>query len=386
MALTAALERVQPQGVEPGTIIDLDDGGTLLVVACREGGYARVRRGRGFSYHRADGSLVRDPDVRARIAALAIPPAWRDVWICEDPSGHLQAVGVDAAGRLQYRYHPDWRTWSDARKHRRVRAFARHLPELRTWAAAQVHDGEPDFEAALAAAFLLLDRAAMRIGNATYSEDNGSYGLTTVRRDHVRFRDGTATLVYPAKGGEERTVTVADPALVALLQRLARRRSGPDDLLAFKEAGRWLDLTAEHVNRWLREQVQMEASAKDFRTWHATVLAAVACAVLGGSVGDPATRRSVEAHVAEEVARALGNTPAVARSAYIDPEVFDRYRSGWTIAPALERLGVDVAPGEPAIHGDVEEAVLDLLEDPETSPWTAPDDQPLDGLAPSGVG
>jgi DNA topoisomerase I len=331
----------------------------LRRVDCSGTGITRRRRGRGFEYFDADGGKITDRETLERIRALVIPPAWRDVWICTHPRGHLQAVGTDAAGRRQYRYHDAWRARRDAEKFDRMLAFARALPELRDRCRAHLEDGsEPARERVLAGAVRLLDLGFFRIGGTPRSPDVESVGLTTMRLEHVTVNGDAVIFDYPAKGGVERVQAVVDPTVRDLVARLRRRRGGGPELLAYKERGRWHDLDARDVNAFIKEHAGDDFSAKDFRTWSATVLAAVAVAVAGWADSQTGRKRAVS-HACREVAHYLGNTPAVARTSYIDPRVFDRYTSGWTVAGVLEELGGRL--DEPAVQGPIEEAVLDLL-------------------------
>jgi DNA topoisomerase IB len=340
---------------------------------CSGPGISRRRRGRGFEYRDAHGRAVRDPDVLARIGELGIPPAWRDVWICLDPLGHLQATGTDAAGRKQYLYHPEWRRRRDAEKFRDMVAFAEDLPVLRERVAQDLEaGGQPTRERVLACAVRLLDRGFFRIGTEEYSVSNESYGLATMHKRHVRLEDGeTMVFDFPAKHGKRRVQAVVDPDAAALVARLKRRRGGSPELLAYKEAGRWRDVRSDDVNAYIKEATGGEHSAKDFRTWNATVLAAIGLAVAGEVARTKTGRTRAITRAVKEVAHYLGNTPAVARASYIDPRVFDAYRSGLIIGPALEQAA-DTAPGElPSQHRAVEEAVLDLLDEKTRSPGIA---------------
>ena len=331
---------------------------------CSAPGITRRRRGRGFSYHwSATGQRVEDPEVLQRVADLAIPPAWTDVRICPWPNGHLQAVGTDAAGRKQYRYHDHWRRRQEERKFDAMVEFARSLPALRTAVAAHLAREGLDRERVLACAVRLLDRGFFRIGaEVGQSGDEDTFGLTTMRKEHVSLDGDTLTFEYPAKGGKVRVQSLVDPEVRELVARLKRRRGGGDELLAYKEERRWRDLTARDVNAWIKEITGGDFSAKDFRTWNATVLAAVALAVSAPAAQARSTSRRAIARVCREVGHYLGNTAAVARASYIDPRVFDRYESGWTISGVLSQLGDIDAVGIPSIHVKVEDAVLDLLE------------------------
>jgi DNA topoisomerase I len=323
-------------------------------------GIARRRRGAGFSYEDARGRPVRDRAELERIEDLAIPPAWTDVWICSDPDGHLQAAGTDAAGRRQYLYHPVWRERQDSKKFRRIESFARELPAMREEIAHDLAlDGVPR-ERVMAAAVRLLDRASFRIGSETYADRNGSFGLATIRKSHVRIEGSALVFDYTAKGGLRRQQRVEDASLVPLFGRLKRRRSGGVELLAYREDDRWRDVRSGDINDYLKGLVGEEHSAKDFRTWHATVLAAV---VISGSdsesVPETSKRRQVTSTV-RRVAEHLGNTPAVCRASYIDPRVFDRFREGVTIGAIAHE--VDALPDEDEARIALEAAVLQLLE------------------------
>lgn len=290
-----------------------------------------------------------------------LPPAWTGVWICPYPNGHLQAVGVDAAGRRQYRYHDVWRERRDAEKFDRMLDFATQLPRLRKICAEFLERDELDRERVLACAVRLLDHGFFRIGTEAYD----TFGLATIRKEHVSVRDGTVTFDYPSKGGKQRIVAVVDPAAVEVVGMLERRRSGGPELLAYRDGRRWVNLSSRDINAFIKEHCGDGFTPKDFRTWSATVLAAVALAVSAAAATSKTARRQAISRATREVAHYLGNTPAVARRAYIDPRVFDRYQSGWTIAGVLDELGA--AFGESSIQGRVEEAVLDLLREQTSS-------------------
>ncbi len=305
--------------------------GRLRRADCAAAGIHRVRRGRGFSYEDAGGRRIEDSETLDRIRELAIPPAWRDVWICTDPFGHIQATGYDEAGRKQYRYHDRWDLRRAARKYEEMRAFARALPGLRRAVKRDIKsDGMPR-ERALATAVRLLDLGFFRIGGERYAEENESFGLATLRREHVTARDGELVFDFPAKSNQRRVQSIEDPAAIAAIETMRRRRGGPEDLLAFKDdRGRWRDVRSTDVNDYIQEYAGEGFSAKDFRTWAGTVLAAAALAGEPKPASKAAGKRTINAAV-KEVSEALGNTPAVCRRSYIDPRVFDRYRDGETI-------------------------------------------------------
>jgi DNA topoisomerase-1 len=332
-------------------------------VDCSAPGIRRARRGRGFSYVGVDGQPVRDPELLARIHALVIPPAWRDVWICPIANGHLQAVGTDAAGRRQYLYHEAWRTRRDQEKFDHMLEFAHVLPSLRERAAAHLGGEGLTRERVLACATRLLDRGFFRMGSEGYAEQNQTYGLATIEKRHVRLDGDVIAFDYVTKGGKRRLQSVLDPEAREVVAALLRRRGGGPELLAFRRGRAWVDIRSEDVNAYIKEQTGGDFTAKDFRTWTATVLAAVALASSFPAARSRTARTRAVRRAVEEVAQYLGNTPAVCRASYIDPRVFDRYRSGLTVAAALERLGEVDEPGEPAHQGAVEAAVLDLIEE-----------------------
>jgi DNA topoisomerase IB len=333
-----------------------------------------VRRGRGFSIVDPDGARVDDPEVLTRVNELVIPPAWEDVWICPYPGGHIQATGVDQKGRKQYLYHPRWRARRDQQKFDDMVHFARALPALRARVDRDLARGDFGRDHVLALAVRLLDRGFFRIGSEDYAVTNESYGLATMKKRHVRVRDGVLYFDYPAKSGKRRVQAVVDPKVADDICTLKKRRGGGDELLAFKAGRRWTDVKSPDINLWLKEATGEDVSAKDFRTWGATVVAAVGLAVSPVPDAKTARKRAV-ARVVKEVAYYLGNTPAVARASYIDPRTFERYQDGVTIAGVLGDLGEAGDPGT-AIQGDVEAAVLELITG-EDSDALAPPGAPL---------
>jgi len=335
-------------------------------VDCAAPGWRRVRRGRGFAYVDADGRPIRDPDVLQRIRALAIPPAWTEVWICPHANGHIQAVGTDAAGRRQYRYHDVWREQRDRAKHDRVLDFAARLPAARERACADLTLPGMPRERALAAAFTLLDLGFFRIGGEEYAEEYGTFGLATMRREHASIGPDSISFDYLAKGSQQRLQSIAHADVREVIRLLKHRRGGGPELLAYKADGRWRDVRSNEINEYVADVIGsgIEASAKDFRTWHATVLMAVGLAVsTTAPVTTTARRRAVNRALAE-VAHYLGNTPAVCRASYVDPRVIDLYDDGVTVRHALDKLGADADYGEPATRGAIETAVLRMLRRP----------------------
>jgi DNA topoisomerase-1 len=322
-------------------------------------GYARRRCGRGFMYLDEAGERITDAEVVARITSLVIPPAWRDVWISPDPFGHIQATGLDQRGRKQYLYHARWRERRDLKKFDEMIAFARALPALRSVVDHDIALGDMSREQVLACATRLLDRGFFRIGSEEYAVTNETYGLATMRKEHVTLDGEVIRFDYIAKERKRRVQAIVDAEVAVVVRTLKRRRSGGEELLAYRRDGRWCDVRSPDINAYLKAATGLDVSAKDFRTWGATVLAAVGLAVNQPDQLSDAARKRAIVRAVKEVAYYLGNTPAVARSSYIDPRVFDRYRDGQTIR--LELVGAD--PGATAIQGPVEEAVLELLED-----------------------
>ncbi len=343
---------------------------------CSGPGLHRVRRGRGFVYLDGDGSRIAEPETIERVRALAIPPAWKDVWICSDPWGHLQATGIDAAGRKQYLYHPRWRARRDREKFERMERFGRSLPALRRQLTRDLAPGEPTRGAVLACAVRLLDVGLFRVGSEQYADEDHGVGLATVRKDHVILRREAIEFDYPGKGGIRRLHTIIDPLSGDLVRTLRRRRGGPPELLAYRNGRGWSGVRSHDINEYLKLTLGDEFSAKDFRTWNATVLASVSVGADAPLATTKTARKRAIDRAVRGVSEMLGNTPAVARRSYIDPRVFDRYLSGWTIAAGLERLGeIDVT--DERDRARLEQAVLDLLQDDEDSPALLPAPAPV---------
>ena len=329
-------------------------------------GITRRRRGRGWQYLDEDGRKVDDPEVVARIQALAIPPAWQDVWISVEPMGHIQATGTDAAGRKQYRYHDKWRERRDAEKFESMILFAKSLPRLRKRVARDLEaEDELGRERVLACATRLLDKGFFRVGSEGYAEENETYGLATILKSHVTIDGSAMRFDYAAKGNKRRVQRVYDPDIAGLVDTLKRRRSGGDELLAYKRGTRWVDVKSADVNEYLKAAAGGDFTAKDFRTWNATVLAALALAPSGeAAMASKTARKRAVKRAIDETARYLGNTPAVCRASYIDPRVFDRFQGGLTIAGVLPEL-VDPDTDWPEIQPTIEEGVLALIADDE---------------------
>jgi DNA topoisomerase IB len=298
-----------------------------------------------------------------------IPPAWKDVWIAPIANGHIQAVGVDAAGRRQYLYHPDWRTKRDQAKFDRVAEVASRLPQAREAILEHIRlDGMP-VERAAATAVRLLDLGYFRIGSDSYAGTNGSFGLTTLQKRHVRRRGDRLVFCFVGKSGVEHCIEIADPLAVAAVETMRRRRGHPEDeLLAYRVGRQWCDVNAATVNDYLRETTGAEITAKDFRTWHATVLAAASLGATNEPGTSVASRKRAVRSAMVEVSQYLGNTPTIARSSYVDPRVIDLYEDGSTIASAVRRDYATPDERQTAL----ERAVLRLLAEAQESSLRLP--------------
>jgi DNA topoisomerase-1 len=341
----------------------------LRRVDCGTPGITRRRRGRGFEYLDESGERVEDADVLDRIRALAIPPAWEEVWICADPLGHIQATGFDDRDRKQYRYHDRWRERRDRQKFDAMVEFARGLPKLRGQVERDLRKRSISRERVLACAVRLLDRGFFRIGSEDYAEENETYGIATMRKRHVTVTGDKVVFDYEAKGGKRRVQVVGDRTISGLVRKLRGRRGGGYELLAYRNGREWRDLRSTDINEYIQASLGEQHSAKDFRTWNATVLAAVVLAASARErdMGTKGGRNRAKRDAVKQVARYLGNTPAVCRASYIDPRVFDRLDGGLTVGGVFERLPDDPADW-PEIQRPIEEAVVDLIDRRESSP------------------
>lgn len=335
-------------------------------------GLSRRRRGRGFGYLDEHGATVTDPQRMARCRGLVIPPAWREVWISPDPRGHIQAVGTDDAGRRQYRYHEEWNRQRAAAKYDRVRTLGRRMPRVREEIGRRLAGTGLGRDRVLAGAVRMLDMGVFRAGGEEYAPDagdgngdtdgEGTFGLATLRREHVRLRRGNIEVNYLAKGAVERSVALRDPALHRFIGGLLRRRGGGEDLLAYRVGRDWHDVRAEDLNAGVKELVGEDYTCKDLRTWNATVLAAVtlAGAAADGVPSSERARRRIVKATLTTVAEHLGNTPTVARTSYVDPRVVERFAENATVLPALRRAG-PFDPADDVGRAVVERAVVRLL-------------------------
>lgn len=336
-------------------------------VVLPEPGISRVRSGNGFLYRDHTKTPIEDVETLERIRALAIPPAWRNVWICYDPRGHLQATGRDAKRRTQYRYHPEWRRLRDAAKFDEMLEFARALPTLREQVRSDLRRRTLGWEQVLAAAVRLLDLGAFRSGSEEYTAKNDSYGLATLKRRHVHLGPGARLVFdYLAKSKQQRSITVTDRAVHSLVKQIFAHDPDGERFLSFArsfpDGVYFFDVRAEDVNDYLRRAVGSSFSAKDFRTWNATVLAASSLAAQGEPPDAERARARAISVAVKETARHLGNTAAVCRSSYIDPRIFEHYHAGRTISESLA-LERPCSQTLLEIHrGFLEEAVLELLD------------------------
>jgi DNA topoisomerase-1 len=296
-------------------------------------GYRRVRTGKGFSYRDPDGATVTDRAVRAHLEELVIPPAWNDVWISPYDNGHVLATGIDAAGRRQYIYHPSWRQRMDRIKYDRALALAESLPSARRRVTMDLRRPEPDRERGLAAAFRMLDQGSLRVGSERYASEHGSRGLSTLLCAHVHISGDDIELDFPGKSGQEWSSTIHDHDLARVLVGM-KRRGANARLLAFRpERGAdWRPVDAEEINEYVKMRAGDAFTAKDFRTLHGTVAAAVDLAQTGPQPTESKRKRAV-AHAVRAASEVLGNTPTVARQSYVDPRLIDAYEHGETIDP-----------------------------------------------------
>jgi DNA topoisomerase I len=294
-------------------------------------GYRRIAAGKGFSYRDLDGSTLPPGPVRERLESIGIPPAWTDVWIAPFENGHIQATGVDAVGRRQYIYHPEWRARKDRVKFDRALQLAESLPAARRRVTMDLRGEGFSRERVLAGAFRMLDSGSLRVGSERYTNENGSHGLATLLCAHVQVRKERIHLRFPAKSGKDWESEIRDADLAALL-RLLKRRGANARLLAYKEGRRWRPVTSADINAYVKERTGSDFTAKDFRTLRGTVAAAASLARTGPQ-RTAAKRKRAISRAMIEASEVLGNTPSIARKSYVDPRVLDHYHEGETIDP-----------------------------------------------------
>jgi len=341
----------QAQVVDPGDedeAVEAARAANLVYVSDESPGIRRRRSVRGFTYLGPDGQVVRQKQRLNRIRALAVPPAWTDVWICPNPRGHLQATGRDQRGRKQYRYHARWREVRDANKYGRMAAFGRALPRLRRRVGRDLSRPGLDRRKVVATIVRLLDLSSLRVGNAEYARDNGSFVLTTLRERHVKVEGGHVRFHFKGKGGKEVEADLRDRRVARVIRR-CQDLPGQKLFRYLDAEGEVRDVESADVNEYLREVTGEDFTAKDFRTWAGTVLAAVELARQGAFEGETDARRRV-AEAIRAVAGALGNTQAVCRRCYVHPAVIDGYLAGRMIEACQEA------------DAGCERAVLALLE------------------------
>ena len=321
-------------------------------------GIRRRRAGRAWSYVGTDGRPIRDPARIAWFKRLAIPPAWTDVWICPDRRGHLQATGRDARGRKVYRYHPRWREAREEAKYGRMVAFARALPVIRRRVEEDLARPGLPREKVLAAVVALLERTRIRVGNEEYARENRSFGLTTLRNRHARIRGGTVTFEFKGKSGKEHEVELTDRRLARIVAR-CQELPGQQLFQYVDGEGTRRGIASEDVNEYLREITGEEFTAKDFRTWAGTVLAAMALQEFREFDSDAEAKKNVVRAI-ESVAEKLGNTPAVSRKSYVHPHVIDAYLEGDLLREAREEADRQLSQDLADLTSE-EAAVLALL-------------------------
>ena len=317
-------------------------------------GWTRRRAGSGFTYLDEHGNRL-DAEQVQRCKDLVIPPAWKDVWITPYANGHLQAVGTDDAGRRQYLYHPHWRASRDAAKFDRILGFGKALSKARERVLTDIGAEGMSQERACAVAVRLLDLGYFRIGNDVYTDTHGSFGLTTLLREHVSRRGSALRFRFVGKSGIEHDIDIDDKAAIEALDVMRRRRGGGDRLLAWKDGRTWRDLSSSDVNDYIRGCFGIYATANDFRTWHATVIAASALAETDEPGKTKASRKRAVSSAMKEVSEFLGNTPTLARTSYVDPRVVEAYERGRTVKV---RGSYDT---DDARQAALERAVLKLL-------------------------
>jgi DNA topoisomerase-1 len=289
-------------------------------------GYRRKRNGTSFSYYDKDGRHITNPDIIRRIKSIGIPPAYEFVWICPSANGHIQATGVDARGRKQYRYHPKWRELRDQTKYEHILEFAAALPQLRRRVSADLkREGIPR-EKVLATIVSLLEKTLIRVGNSEYADQNKSYGLTTMRRKHIDIEGGTLRFEFSGKSGKQWKLQVQDKRIVAIVKRCAEI-PGHELFKYLDDKKQVCTIDSGNVNAYIKEITQQNFTAKDFRTWAGTVFAALALAEYKKYDSQAEAKRNVVAAI-DTVAKQLGNTRAICRKCYVHPEILNSYMSG----------------------------------------------------------
>ena len=307
-------------------------GAGLRYVTDGLAGISRRRSGKGWSYFAADGARINDPITRQRLNSLAIPPAWTDVWICPDPGGHIQVTARDARSRKQYRYHPSYREARDQSKFRRMLEFSEILPALRERVERDLRTADLTRRQLLATVVRLLDKTLIRVGNDEYARENRSYGLTTMRRKHVQVKGTELRFSFRGKSGVEHSVAVNDPRLARIIQR-CQDLPGQEMFQYLDPFGKRKPVSSDDVNAYLREITSHDISAKDFRTWGGTMVAAVELRAMGPATSRSEADRNI-VRALDAVAERLGNTRTVCRKYYVHPALLDAYHLGLTAPPS----------------------------------------------------
>ena len=322
-------------------------------------GLRRIKSGQGFRYQDANGRALRNPEQLARVKKLAIPPAWTEVWICADPNGHQQATGRDARGRKQHRYHPRWREVRDETKFTRMIAFARALPKMRRRLAKDLKlPGLPQ-KKVLATVVKLLEKTFVRVGNEEYERQNNSYGLTTMKDRHVEINGSKVEFRFRGKSGKTHNLTVENPR-IAKIVRHCQDLPGQELFQYLDEDGKRQDVKSEAVNAYLREISGQDFTAKDFRTWAGTVLAAIALQEFQKFDSMAQAKRNITRAI-ESVAQRLGNTPTICRKCYIHPAVIESYMEGSMIEGLRQRAHAQYTEALRSLKPE-EAAVVTLLQ------------------------
>jgi DNA topoisomerase I len=321
-------------------------------------GIRRERQGDTFRYIDSKGHRIKDQAELQRFASLGIPPAWQDVWICPKPNGHIQATGRDAKGRKQYRYHPRWRATRDETKYGRVIAFGNALPQIRARVAHDLARRELSREKVLATVVRLLETTLIRVGNREYARSNKSYGLTTMRDKHVNVDDTKLTFNFRGKSGKQHTITLNDRRLARIVKR-CRDLPGYELFQYIDEHGQQQTIGSSDVNDYLREITGQEFTAKDFRTWAGTVLAAMALRGLAPHESATEAKHNIVQAI-EHVSERLGNTPSICRKCYVHPAVLDAYLDG-SLVETLQQRAEDLQDSQEHLDGD-EAMVLEFLQ------------------------
>ena len=330
----------------------------LRYVNDNERGIQRKRAGRHFSYIGLNGKPIRDPAVLERVKKLGIPPAWTNVWICTDPRGHIQATGRDAKGRKQYRYHPDWRAVRDETKYERMIAFGEALPRIRQRVQQDMAQPGLSREKVLAAIVRLLEVTLIRVGNEEYARDNGSFGLTTMRDQHVEIKDAKLKFHFRGKSGKEWSVDLKDRRLAKIVKS-CQAVPGQELFQYIDDEGERQTIDSADVNAYLQEITGREFTAKDFRTWAGTVLAAWALQEFEAFDSQTQAKKNVVRAI-ERVAERLGNTPAVCRKCYVHPEVLGAYLDGALLLTLKDEVESEMSTELHDLHPE-EAAVMAFL-------------------------